>query len=82
MALWGYGSCIIPLRGGTLPDYYWQLSEGLSLLHGHWPALMPASFGIPATTVWQDYWLYEIGIALLYRMGNDLLVSLTFILLT
>jgi hypothetical protein len=55
----------------TQIDLWWQIPEGLQILRtGHVPTGPIAAFGFTATPYFDEYAGYEVGLALLYRMGG------------
>jgi hypothetical protein len=61
-------------------DLWWQLPEGLSILHdGRLPHEPPAAFGLPHLPYVDEYSLYEISLALLYRTGGFIAIWLAFV---
>jgi hypothetical protein len=52
-------------------DLWWQLPEGLAILRTHQlPAAPAAAFGLPSQPFLDEYSLYEIVLAALYRIGG------------
>jgi hypothetical protein len=61
-------------------DLWWQLPEGLAILRdGHLPSQPPAAFGLPHRPYVDEYSLYEIALALLYRLGGFIAIWLAFV---
>jgi hypothetical protein len=61
-------------------DLWWQLPEGLSILHdGRLPVAPPAAFGLPHQPYVDEYSLYEITLALLDRVGGFGAIWLAFV---
>ncbi|MDB4793672.1 hypothetical protein OAG63_01415, partial [Methylacidiphilales bacterium] len=52
-------------------DIWWQLPEGLHLLHT-WqlPTQAPAAFGLPPSPYFDDYAGYELILAIIYHIGG------------
>jgi hypothetical protein len=61
-------------------DLWWQLPEGLSILHTHHlPTQPPAAFGLPAQPYIDEYGLYEVGLGALYFLGGLTAIHVAFI---
>jgi hypothetical protein len=61
-------------------DLWWQLPEGLSIIHTHHlPTQPPAAFGLPAQPYIDEYGLYEIGLGALYLLGGLAAIHVAFI---
>jgi hypothetical protein len=63
-------------------DLWWQLSQGLSIVATHHlPEQAPAAFGLPRLPFVDEYSLYEIGLAVLDKLGGLAAIHLAFIAL-
>ena len=71
---------VITSLGVKQVDLWWQLPEGLSILHdGRLPVAPPAAFGLPHRPYVDEYNLYEITLALLDRAGGFAAIWIAFI---
>ena len=60
--------CALPI---AQVDLWWQLTEGLRMLHTfHLPTAPAAAFGFPASPYFDEYAGYEVTLALLYRLSG------------
>ena len=82
LLLWGalVAAIVLTSFGERRVDFWWQLREGAAIWSTHrLPTDTPTAFGLPARPYIDEYGLYEVVLAMLYKLGGPMATHLAFI---